>query len=70
VRGAAVWALSQLLEREEFAEHAAKAIGAEADDSVREEWQLASNSARPHPESLTQNSCSIFRPWRDDGSGA
>jgi epoxyqueuosine reductase len=47
VRGAAVWALSQLLEREEFEARAAKAIGAEADDGVREEWRFASTAARP-----------------------
>jgi epoxyqueuosine reductase len=39
VRGAAVWALSQLIEREEFAARAADAIGAEADAAVRAEWQ-------------------------------
>ena len=50
VRGAAVWALSQLLEREEFAALAAKAIGAEADDGVREEWQFARTLPDPHPE--------------------
>jgi epoxyqueuosine reductase len=47
VRGAAVWALSQLLEREEFAARTAKAIVAEADDGVREEWRFASTAARP-----------------------
>jgi epoxyqueuosine reductase len=40
VRGAAVWALSQLLPREEFAARAAEAIGSEVDESVREEWSL------------------------------
>jgi epoxyqueuosine reductase len=35
VRGAAVWALSQLMAREEFAALAADAIGAERDESVR-----------------------------------
>jgi epoxyqueuosine reductase len=45
VRGAAVWALSQLLEREELEERAAQAMGAEADEAVREEWLFA--SARP-----------------------
>jgi epoxyqueuosine reductase len=39
VRGAAVWALSQLLEPEEFAQRAAQALSAEADDGVREEWR-------------------------------
>src|ERR1700716_4003745 len=38
VRGAAVWALSQLLEAEEFAARAATAVSAEPDESVREEW--------------------------------
>jgi epoxyqueuosine reductase len=40
VRGAAVWALSQLLPRDEFAARAAQAIGREPDASVREEWSL------------------------------
>ena len=39
VRGAAVWALSRLLEPEEFAQRAAQALSAEADDGVREEWR-------------------------------
>jgi epoxyqueuosine reductase len=38
VRGAAVWALSQLMEREQFEVLAAGAMGAEADESVRREW--------------------------------
>jgi epoxyqueuosine reductase len=37
VRGAAVWALSQLT-REEFAARAAKALSAEPDETVRTEW--------------------------------
>jgi epoxyqueuosine reductase len=41
VRGAAVWALSQLLEREKFSALAARAIGVEADDDVLEEWRLS-----------------------------
>jgi epoxyqueuosine reductase len=45
VRGAAVWALSQLLDRETFSAVAAKAIGAEADDGVIEEWRLAYTAA-------------------------
>jgi epoxyqueuosine reductase len=45
VRGAAVWALSQLLGREAFAAVAAKAMDAETDESVREEWQCASQHA-------------------------
>jgi epoxyqueuosine reductase len=39
VRGAAVWALSQLMRREEFAVLAADAIGTESDETVRAEWQ-------------------------------
>jgi len=39
VRGAAVWALSQLIEREEFAARAADAMSAEPDPAVRAEWQ-------------------------------
>jgi epoxyqueuosine reductase len=46
VRGAAVWALSQLIGQEEFAARASKAIGAEKDDSVRKEWQTASATTR------------------------
>jgi epoxyqueuosine reductase len=38
VRGAAVWALSQLLGREAFDARAAKAMSAEPDESVRAEW--------------------------------
>ena len=41
VRGAAVWALSQLLPREEFAALAGKQCSLERDDSVREEWSAA-----------------------------
>ena len=41
VRGAAVWALSQLFERERFDALATKAIGSETDESVREEWRLS-----------------------------
>ena len=42
VRGAAVWALSQLLPRDEFDRRAGKAMGAEMDENVRAEWRLAS----------------------------
>src|SRR4029453_16729909 len=45
VRGAAVWALSQLLPREAFAALAPKAID-EADATVRAEWE----ASHPHPE--------------------
>jgi epoxyqueuosine reductase len=44
VRGAAVWALSQLMGRTEFCEFAAKAANEEADDSVRLEWRAAMGS--------------------------
>src|ERR1700692_53667 len=39
VRGAAVWALSQLLGREAFDARAASAIGMEPDEGVRGEWE-------------------------------
>jgi epoxyqueuosine reductase len=42
VRGAAVWALSQLTEQQAFAELAAKTSGREADQTVRAEWTYAS----------------------------
>jgi epoxyqueuosine reductase len=42
VRGAAAWALSQLLERAEFEALASKAIATETDESAREEWRSAS----------------------------
>ena len=38
VRGAAVWALSQLLEREKFEVRAANASSGEPDEAVRAEW--------------------------------
>jgi epoxyqueuosine reductase len=38
VRGAAVWALSQLMGREEFSARAAKGLSAESDETVRAEW--------------------------------
>lgn len=41
VRGAAVWALSRLMERRDFAELAASALQAEGDATVREEWLSA-----------------------------
>ena len=48
VRGAAVWALSQLVEREKFEALAASAVGAEGDESVRKEWLLGGGAtARP-----------------------
>jgi epoxyqueuosine reductase len=39
VRGAAVWALSQLMERDEFAALAARALETESAQAVREEWE-------------------------------
>jgi len=41
VRGAAVWALSQLLEPAEFDARAAQALDAETDQTVRAEWGRA-----------------------------
>ena len=38
VRGAAVWALAQLLGREEFSARAARALHDEPDETVRAEW--------------------------------
>jgi epoxyqueuosine reductase len=45
VRGAAVWALSQLLGRDAFSRLAADALTAEADDVVRLEWRLSAENA-------------------------
>jgi epoxyqueuosine reductase len=45
VRGAAVWALSQLLGRKEFSALAATATSAELDATVRAEWRLAGTNA-------------------------
>ncbi|OAF08123.1 epoxyqueuosine reductase [Bradyrhizobium centrolobii] len=42
VRGAAVWALGQLLSRDEFDAMKLVAMGIEPDESVRQEWQAAS----------------------------
>jgi epoxyqueuosine reductase len=39
VRGAAVWALSQLMGRDEFSKLAARAVNAEPDETVRAEWR-------------------------------
>jgi epoxyqueuosine reductase len=41
VRGAAVWALSQLTERADFSRRAARALDTEPDDVVRSEWSRA-----------------------------
>jgi epoxyqueuosine reductase len=48
VRGAAVWALSQLMGREEFEALAASALNAEADDGVRAEWTTATADCAAH----------------------
>jgi epoxyqueuosine reductase len=45
-RGAAVWALSQLIAREAFETLASKAMAAETDETVREEWRHALALAR------------------------
>jgi epoxyqueuosine reductase len=44
VRGAAVWALSRLIERDEFEARAARALKAEGDDGVRAEWRIGTNA--------------------------
>ena len=44
VRGAAVWALSQLAERQAFAALAAKTSAREADETVRAEWTYAADA--------------------------
>lgn len=49
VRGAAVWALSQLLERHAFEALAARTVGAESDEGVQDEWRTA-RMPDPHPE--------------------
>jgi epoxyqueuosine reductase len=41
VRGAAVWALSRLVGREELGAVAANVVGNESDETVRAEWRLA-----------------------------
>jgi epoxyqueuosine reductase len=40
VRGAAAWALSQLMGQGEFSALAAKLIDTESDETVRAEWRL------------------------------
>jgi len=47
VRGAAVWALSELMGPEGFEALAVRATDAEADESVRAEWRLADTRADP-----------------------
>jgi epoxyqueuosine reductase len=50
VRGAAIWALSQLMEPDDLVVLASKVIDAETDDSVREEWRVSVSMRAPHPE--------------------
>jgi len=47
VRGAAVWALSQLMPADAFAALARKTLVREANEAVRREWKAASADARP-----------------------
>ena len=47
VRGAAVWALSQLIRTNEFETRAADALTREPDENVRAEWRQASNRRAP-----------------------
>ena len=47
VRGAAVWALSRLMPRDEFEARAADALNGESDDEVRAEWRLAGTNCVP-----------------------
>jgi epoxyqueuosine reductase len=47
VRGAAIWALSQLIGHDELAKLAASAPSNEPDASVRAEWRLATTNADP-----------------------
>jgi epoxyqueuosine reductase len=49
VRGAAVWALSQLMVPEDFATLAADTIGTETDESVRAEWRFSESDVVPSP---------------------
>ncbi|WP_441278919.1 tRNA epoxyqueuosine(34) reductase QueG [Tardiphaga sp. 172_B4_N1_3] len=54
VRGAAIWALSQLMPADEFAALATQLGDAEKDGSVNDEWQLAlsSSDVAPSPAEL------------------
>jgi len=47
VRGAAVWALSQLVTPDAFTSLATRAAASETDAAVRGEWRLASTTANP-----------------------
>jgi epoxyqueuosine reductase len=63
VRGAAVWALSQLMGREAFREIATEAATAEADDNVRTEWRFAlERSETHHPRRCLSMGFAAFNP--------
>jgi epoxyqueuosine reductase len=47
VRGAAVWALSQMMAPEAFAALASDKVDAEHDESVRDEWRLSKSGVAP-----------------------
>jgi epoxyqueuosine reductase len=49
VRGAAVWALAQLIGHTEFATRASEAIRTETDETVRAEWQADAAKSAAHP---------------------
>jgi epoxyqueuosine reductase len=49
VRGAAVWALSQLIPPEQFATLASQGLPFETDETVRAEWAAASMDCATHP---------------------
>jgi epoxyqueuosine reductase len=49
VRGAAIWALSQLMPADEFAALATQLVDTEQDESVSDEWQLALSSSDVAP---------------------
>jgi epoxyqueuosine reductase len=49
VRGAAAWALSQLMEREAFVALASDAMATETDENVRAEWRLARETTSSSP---------------------
>ncbi len=53
VRGAAAWALSQLLPDDEFAELAHARAAIESDESVRDEWNAPPHPGRPRPFGMT-----------------
>jgi len=49
VRGAAVWALSQFITRDQFDARAAAALDREVDESVRAEWTMSGAAFAAHP---------------------